>query len=194
VRRKIEFLKQIIVFASLIFVLIPSNTAIGTSVQTEHLAQAQFTTAIRDKMPVNDITELSSDFKKAYFFTDIRDCKKCKVKHEWWYQGKNVSTIKAKVKFDRYRWWTSKTLNDNMLGDWTVKVILDNRVIYTKTFSYYKPTVIQQQVAPVQQRLQLKTIDECEIQLRYFSDKLKENPDDAYFKFMNNKWGKRCNE
>ena len=79
-----------------------------------------------------------------------------------------------------------------MVGEWTVKLFLDGDIVRTKKFTYYRPTMLQRAATPVQKRLEKEEVTECEVQLRYFSEKLDENPDDAYFQFMMKKWGKRC--
>jgi len=83
-------------------------------------------------------------------------------------------------------------LDVHFIGDITVKVIVDSAEVLTKTFTYYSPTQKQQQTVPIQQRVQIQEAGECELQLRHFSNELKDNPNDPYIKFMLNKWGKRC--
>jgi len=170
----------------------PNAVAASTGYVAEHLSQAQFTTRVNKRVPVNDIDDLSTEFKKVYFFTDIRDCNGCYVEHQWWHKGKKVSTVDGRPKYDRYRWWTSKSLSNDVLGDWTVKLAINGKVVYSKTFTYYKPTYKQRQQEPVQQRVQMQEAGECELQLRHFSSELKNSPDDPYIQFMLKKWGKRC--
>jgi len=153
---------------------------------------AQLTTRVSNKAPVNNVTELSTEFNKIFFFTDIRDCSGCRIEHKWFYKGKLVSTVDGRAKSDRWRWWSSKTLTEDMVGLWTVKLFLDGQITRTKKFTYYKPTFTQRANTPVQKRLMAVEEDECEMQLRYFSEKSKEDPDDEYFQFMLQKWGKRC--
>ena len=176
----------------LLLVLMPISTTAETGYIAKNLAQAQFTTQVNKRVPVDNIKKLSTGFRKVFFFTDIRDCIACRVEHQWWYKGNKVSTVDGRPKYNRYRWWTSKTLTNNMIGDWTAKLVIDGKVIFSKTFTYYKPTRVQVQQAPVQQRIQIQEADECELQLRHFSGELKDNPDDPYIKFMLDKWGKRC--
>ena len=164
----------------------------GGGFVAEHLAQAQFTTRINNRQPVDNLRKINTKFKKVYFFTDVRECKNCKIEHQWWYKGNKVSSVDAVAKYPRYRWWTNKSLTDDYLGDWTVKVLLDGKEVYTKTITYYAPSHIQMQQAPVQQRVMIQETGECEIQLRHFSGELRDNPDDPYIKFMLDKWDKRC--
>lgn len=172
--------------------LIMPQSIADTGYISQHLAQAQFTTRVKDRMPVDEITKLSKEFKKVYFFTDVRKCQGCRIQHQWWYKGELVSEVDGKAKYNRYRWWTSKTLTANMTGQWTVKVVIDGDVEFKETFMYYAPTLQKRQQQPVQQRMMVQELDECETELRYFSGKLKKNPDDAYFQFMMKKLGKRC--
>lgn len=175
-----------------IALLIISPATATTGYISEHLAQAQFTTRVKDRMPVDEVTKLSNEFKKVFFFTDVRKCTGCKIQHQWWNKGKMVSKVDGKSKSDRYRWWTSKTLTNNMTGQWTVKVLINGKVEFTETFTYYTPSLPQRQQAPIQKRLLVEEADGCETELRYFSEKLRENPDDAYFQFMDKKLRKRC--
>ena len=176
----------------LLMAFVPVSTTAETGYVAKNLAQAQFTTRVNKRVPVNDIKNLSTEFNKVFFFTDIRDCIACRVEHQWWFKGNKVSSVDGKVKYSRYRWWTSKTLADDMIGDWTAKLVINGKVIFSKTFTYYKPTRVQIQQAPVQQRIQIEESGECEIQLRHFSGELRDNPDDPYIKFMLDKWDKRC--
>lgn len=157
-----------------------------------NVAKAQFTTRVADREPVNNVTRVSTEFNKVFFFTDIRDCKGCRIEHQWWFRGNKVSTVDGRAKYDRYRWWSSKTLTDNMLGDWTVKLTIDGDVVKSKTFTYYKPTFQQQAQEPVSRRLEAEELEGCEIELRYFNEKLKEEPDNTYYNFMMKKLKKRC--
>lgn len=78
------------------------------------------------------------------------------------------------------------------MGDWTVKVVIDGDIVYTKTFNYYTANKQEIYEEPVQLRLQHKETSECELQLRHFSGEMKNSPNDPYIKFMLEKWGKRC--
>ncbi len=185
-----DFIKILILSA--IMLIASTSTIASSGMVTEYLAAAQFTTRVVDRTPIDYITNLTTDFKKVLFFVDVRECKGCDIEHEWWYNGIKVFDKEAESRYPRYRWWTSKTLNDSMVGKWTVKVFVDGTHEYTKSFSYYKPTKTQRRKTPVQQRVMVQEADECEVQLRYFSDKLEKNPDEVYYKFMMKKWGKRC--
>jgi len=178
----------------LLFVSMPLSVtgSGGSGYIAEYLAHAQFTSRISKRNPVDYLNSLSTRYKKVYFFTDIRGCDECDIEHQWWYKGNMMSSVTGETTSDRYRWWTSKTLTKNYLGDWTVKVFVDDDQVYSRTLRYYKPTKKQALKAPVQKRLKIEQMDDCELQLRYFSDKAKKDPADPYFEFMLKKWGNRC--
>ena len=158
---------------------------------TERLAQAQFTTQVSKRKPVNNLKSLDTGYRHVYFFVDVRKCKNCKIEHQWWYRGKMISSVEGRIKGKRYRWWSKKNISGG-LGDWTVKVFLDGELEYSKTITYHKATLKQQQARPINNRMEIQSAGECEIQLRYFSDKASAEPDDVYYRFMLKKWGKRC--
>jgi len=172
--------------------IIPCSSLAGSGYVAKNLAQAQFTTRIKGRMPLDNLSTLSTKFKKIFFFTNIRDCEDCDIQHRWWHKGNEVSVVESKTTSSRYRWWTNKTLNNSSIGEWTVKVYVDDDHIYSKSFTYYKPSIKQQNKVPVQKRLLAREADECELQLRYYSDKVKEDEKEPYFEFMLKTWGKRC--
>ena len=58
---------------------------------------AQFTTRVADRMPVNNITKLSTEFNKVFFYTDIRGCSGCRIEHQWWHKGQLVSEVSGRA-------------------------------------------------------------------------------------------------
>jgi len=175
----------------LINILLLMAIAFGTAQADDNVFRAQFTTQIANKEPVDNLKRLENAFTSVYFFSDIRECVGCKVEHVWYLNGKHVYTLKGKAKYPRYRWWSRKTLTDNMLGKWMVKVKINGDVRVGRVLTYFAPTETQVKQAPVGKRLQLYTQDECEVNLKQFSDAVKTG-DDPYDTFMLNKWGKRC--
>lgn len=158
----------------------------------DNVFRAQFTTQVSDKEPVDNLSELENSFTSVFFFTDIRDCVNCKIEHSWYLNNKHVTTVKGKAKYKRYRWWSRKTLTDDMIGTWTVKVKVNGKVRAAKKLTYFKPSAVQKQTAPIKKRLQLNGLDECEEKLTHFHKMTKEHPDDPYYDFMFKKWGSRC--
>ena len=175
----------------LINVLLLLVITFATAQADDNVFRAQFTTQIANKEPVDNLKKLENVFTSVYFFSDIRNCVGCKVEHVWYLNGKHVYTRTSTAKYARHRTWSRKTLTNDMLGKWMVKVKIDGDVKVGRVLTYFAPTEIQQKQAPIQQRMQLYSQDECEENLKQYSDAVK-NGDDPYDTFMLNKWGKRC--
>ena len=116
-----------------------STTHNGTSASKPpgYVKRAVFTTAIKKREPTNNISELSNDQQKIYYFTDLRGMQGQKVKHRWIYKGKVMAEVEFKVKGPRWRVYSSKRLDRGWLGDWTVLTVdRRGRTLSRKSFSY----------------------------------------------------------
>ena len=171
----------------LLMLVLTTGVAIG---EDSRIKRAQFTTSISDDEPENNITKLETSFKTLVFFTEIMNCNGCDITHQWLFNGEVKHEIKGTSKYDRYRWWSKLKVSSPTPGKWTVKVMIDGNVVFTKSLRYY----IASGQKTIKKRLQIKSQDECEQKLAYFHLKTKENPDDPYFAFMFKKWGERCFE
>jgi hypothetical protein len=118
-----------------------STTHKGTSTSAQkpvgYVKRAIFTTAIKKREPTNNISELSNDQQKIYYFTDLRGMQGQKVKHRWIYKGKLMAEVEFKVKGPRWRTYSSKWLKRGWLGDWTVSTVdRRGRTLSRNKFSY----------------------------------------------------------
>lgn len=103
------------------------------------VARAQFTTAVQNHEPTDDVTTLDNSHTKIYFFTDLKNMSSQTVTHRWMYNGNVVADVKLEPKAARWRTYSSKNLNPVMTGTWTVEV-LDGagNVLTKKSFDYTK--------------------------------------------------------
>ncbi len=100
-------------------------------------AVAQFTTSIEDREPTDQVTFVSNDVRKIFFYTDLRNLNGQRVIHRWIYKGEIVAEVPFAVAGPRWRVWSSKELLEDWLGDWTVEIVSeDGEVIAAETFSY----------------------------------------------------------
>lgn len=110
----------------------------GLSVQAESgVSRSSFTTAIQDREPVDQVGQLTNDNAIVYFFTEISGLEGQTITHKWEHGGE----VKAEVSFDvggnRWRVWSSKNLQPNWLGDWTVSVVdAGGNVLSQENFTY----------------------------------------------------------
>jgi hypothetical protein len=105
----------------------------------EDISQAVFAQAVKDREPIEIITEADNSLGKIYFFTNIRHLKGDKITHRWSYKGKVKAEIDFDIKGNRWRVWSSKNLWHRWTGQWKVEVVnQNNQVLLTKTFEYKK--------------------------------------------------------
>jgi len=174
-----------------LMLVVLSNAVIGAD---NRVKRAQFTTAVSAREPVDNIRKISTSYKTLTFFTEIINCEDCDISHQWWFQGEMRHEQEGEAKYNRYRWWSKKRVSANNPGTWTVKVLIDGDEVHTSSLNYFTQSVRQKNAAPINNRLQIQSLDQCESKLKYFHSKSKENPDDPYYAFMFRKWGKRCFE
>ena len=101
---------------------------------------AQFTTAVENREPVDQVTFVSNDVRKIFFYSDLREMAGQTVTHRWIYDGEIVSQVPFEVRGPRWRVWSSKELFEDWIGDWTVEIVGGNgEVIAAETFTYSAP-------------------------------------------------------
>ncbi len=101
---------------------------------------AQFTTAVENREPIDQITFVQNKVEKVFFFSDLRGLAGQTVQHRWIYDGKTVAEVSFKVRGPRWRVWSSKDLMPDWIGDWTVEIVVaDGSVIAAETFTYSAP-------------------------------------------------------
>jgi hypothetical protein len=159
-----------------------------------YISRAMFTTRISDAEPVSDLYEIETDFSQVFFFTELMQCDDCEFTHEWYYNGQKQFETEAYSEWPHYKYWSSVNLKPSFTGTWTVRMVVEGELFAEKSFIYYQPSEEQQQTRGIQQRIEKKSLTECEENLRYFSDQARSDPDEPYFQFMLEKWGKRCLE
>lgn len=106
--------------------------------QKGRVARAIFTSAIVDREPVDNLTEVSGDAQRVFFFTDLRELAGQIVTHRWEYNGKVMAEVTFKVG-DGARWrvYSSKNLLPEWSGQWTVVVSNENGwPLDTRVFDY----------------------------------------------------------
>ncbi len=101
------------------------------------VARAVVTTGVKDREPVDHVDVVNNTIDRVVFFTELRDMAGQHVVHRWLHDGK----VMAKVGFDvggpRWRVWSSKHLEPDWVGTWTVQVVnVAGDVVDSKSFTY----------------------------------------------------------
>ena len=104
------------------------------------VALAQFTTAVENREPVDQITFVANDVRKVFFYSDLRGLAGQTVSHRWLYGGEQMASVSFEVRGPRWRVWSSKSLLPDWIGDWTVEIVAeDGQVLAAETFTYSAP-------------------------------------------------------
>lgn len=86
------------------------------------IARAQFTTAIADREPTDNIVMFTNNNEKIYFFTELINFNGQNIKHRWEYEGKEMAVVSFKVNGSRWRIHSSKNIKPEWKGTWSVIV------------------------------------------------------------------------
>lgn len=116
------------------------------------VARAVFTTQIVDREPTDDLTILTNDKQRIYYFTDLRGLAGQIITHQWEYNGKVMAEVKFKVgEGPRWRVYSSKNLLPEWTGEWKVSVIDESGHTLTTSSFEYKHATTQDQPAESEQ-------------------------------------------
>ncbi|HHH36686.1 MAG TPA: DUF2914 domain-containing protein [Gammaproteobacteria bacterium] len=96
------------------------------------VSRAQFTTAVENREPVDEISRLDINHARIYFFTEIRNGQGETVSHRWLYRDKVMAEVSFRIQGPRWRVWSSKNLLPFWTGTWTVQVVDGNGVVLAK--------------------------------------------------------------
>lgn len=86
------------------------------------VVRSQFTRAIRDREPVDDVVTLPNSVDHVYYFTEIRGMAGRTIVHRWMYRGRIMAEVRFKIGGPRWRVYSMKTLDPDQTGRWTVVV------------------------------------------------------------------------
>ena len=115
----------------------PMSDQIGFS--KGRVARAVLTRDVINREPVDDLTQISNDIVKIFFFTDLRGMSGHTVKHRWEHNGNIVSELEYVVRGPRWRVWSSKNMKPDWLGKWKISVVNTvGDVIEMREFEYVK--------------------------------------------------------
>lgn len=115
----------------------PPETIIESKALPTFLKRAQLSTKIVQREPENSlispITLSQLPENKLYFFTEIIGKNGQTLHHRWRYKKKLMVNIPIKIGSPRWRFYSSKHLNKDFLGEWLLEVVDDqDNLLYQK--------------------------------------------------------------
>lgn len=127
----------------------PASQAQPQPISTGKVARAQFTSAIQDREPVDKVSNLLNDKNRVYFFSEIKDAPNQKITHRWEHNGKVMSETGFDVGGNRWRVFSSKTLDPSWTGEWKVSVVDEaGSTLGASTFTYEAAPAIKPVAEP----------------------------------------------
>lgn len=120
--------------------LIACTFLISLSAQSAGISRSAFTTEIVDKEPLTELTQISVDITRVYFFTEITGLSGHTITHRWEHNGQVMAEVSFQVNANRWRTWSSKNLLSSWTGKWQVSVLDEGgNVIDQSEFEYVVP-------------------------------------------------------
>jgi hypothetical protein len=112
------------------------------------VVRSVFTTAVKDREPVDKLNNDKTNANHIFFFTELRDMSGQTAIHRWEHDGKVAAEVKFNVRGPRWRVWSSKTFSPNATGEWKVSVINGaGEVIAEDMLDYAGPAAEQKPAA-----------------------------------------------
>ncbi len=93
---------------------------------------------IEDKEPVNILVDIvPKHINRVYFFTKITGAESEIIYHRWIYKNKTLAMVALHITSSPFRTWSSKGMNNDRQGEWTVEVLdQEKTLIYRQHFRY----------------------------------------------------------
>jgi hypothetical protein len=98
--------------------------AADTPPERPGVTRTQFTSAVRNREPVDNLTEFNNGTAgRIYCFTELNNLSGQFVIHSWEYRGQVVGTARLRLDGPHSRVWSSRLLTPDHPGSWTVLVL-----------------------------------------------------------------------
>lgn len=128
------------IYPLILAICIGAPALAGNATRPEgQIARALFTTAIYEREPVDNLSELNGDSEQVFFFTELRNMDGSILTHSWEYKGEVVAEVTLKVEGPEWRTWSSKQLTPDMHGTWTVVIMNASGDILAEKVLDYNP-------------------------------------------------------
>ena len=119
----------------LLVIALPVSLRAETS---EFIKRAVITSAIENREPVDELSQVSAEIEKVYFFTEVLNQAGTYVTHRWLLDGKLEAEVVLKVGSNRWRTYSSKNLVPALhSGQWQVEIVdQQNNLLTSAAFSF----------------------------------------------------------
>lgn len=118
----IWILSLFFIFYNLAFIKAHAEVPAAKNTKAD-IVRAQFTSAMQEKEPTDNVVLLSNNNEQIYFFTEIKNYKGGKITHRWEHQGTVMAEVTFAIDGPRWRVYSSKKLKPHWTGIWSVLVL-----------------------------------------------------------------------
>lgn len=152
------------------------------------VAQAIITTGVTNASPETDhLTVIDHGVGSITFYTEIIGLRGQTVSHRWLYNNHEIASISLHIAANRSLNWTQTTIHPDQLGTWTAQLITANGTVLTS-----QNFEVVQSSRGMQRAVQKTSIVRCSDQLKDLEEKIQQNPNVDYYRFLYQKQSARC--
>ena len=118
-----------------------ASTAAAKPAANGSVSKAQFTSAVTNHEPADDLSTLDNSHTRIFFYCVLSNMQGSEVTFRWSVNDVTQAEVKQTPGSARWRTFTSKELDPSKLGTWKVEVMdSSGNVLTSKTFDYTKAT------------------------------------------------------
>lgn len=122
----------------------PASENMPEETSSAHVAQAQFTTGVENREPVDHVDHVfhtqGKPYRRLFYFTQIIGLSGKTVTHRWEYEGRVMAKVSFHIGGSHWRVYSSKHLPSTLTGHWRVVVTdSEGETIKTDSFVYANP-------------------------------------------------------
>lgn len=104
---------------------------------TGTVARTAITSGIDNREPVDNVSSVTTEVGKLFYFTELRGMEGQTVTHRWEHNGEVMAEIPFEIGGPRWRVYSSKNLAPSLTGEWKVSVLDANgNPLSSNTFAY----------------------------------------------------------
>lgn len=128
--------KSLILIASIFIGGMVANTVQAN--ERALIKRAIVTSGIVEREPVDQLSQVSGETEKVYFFTEVVGLANTHLTHKWLLNGRLEAEVVLKIGSERWRTYSSKNLDPALhTGQWQVLAVdQQNTILAEATFSY----------------------------------------------------------
>ena len=114
--------------------LLTLSLLLVATAQAAGVERGLFTTAVVDREPADQVSEITPDQNQITYFTELRDLQGQNITHQWVYDDGVMFEKTFAVGGPRWRVWSSKTILPEWTGTWVVNTLDgDRNVLMTQS-------------------------------------------------------------